>query len=93
MRISGADSEAVAFLEMTQNLCDALIERSSLVRPYKERYERLQEDPRIAPKKSVKAAAQFLQAAYSADRIYADRLEGGLDEYRRIITSEEESRP
>jgi hypothetical protein len=93
MRISGADSEAVAFLEMTQNLCDALIERSSFVRPYKERYEKLQEDPRIAPKKSVKAAAQFLQAAYSADHIYAERLEGGLEEYRRIIAGKEESRP
>jgi hypothetical protein len=93
MTMSGADSEAAAFLGMTQNLRDALIERNNLVRPYKERYERLQDDPRTAPKKSVKAAAQFLQAAYNADHIYAERLEEGIEEYRRTIASEEESRP
>ena len=36
-------------------------------------------------------AAQFLQAAYSADHIYGERLEKGLEEYRRMIASEEQS--
>jgi len=89
MRMPWADSEAVAFLGMTQNLRDALIERNNLVRPYKERYERLQDDPRTASSKSVKTAAQFLQAAYSADHIYGERLEEGLEEYQRMIVGEE----
>jgi hypothetical protein len=45
---SRADSEAAAFLGMTENLRDALIERTNLVRPFQERYERLQDDPRTA---------------------------------------------
>ena len=89
MTMPGADSEAAAFLGMTQNLRDALIERHNLVRPYKERYERLQDDPRTASSKSVKAAAQFLQAAYSADHIYGERLEEGLEEYQRMIVGDE----
>jgi hypothetical protein len=77
---------------MTENLRDALIERNNLVRPFKERYERLQDDPRMAPTVSAKAAARFLQAAYNADHIYGERLEEGLEEYRRMIAGEEESR-
>jgi hypothetical protein len=92
MTMSGADSEAAAFLGMTRNLCDALIERNHVVRPYKERYERLQDDPRTVPEKRVKAAAHFLQAAYSADHIYRERVEEGLEEYRRMIAGGEESR-
>jgi hypothetical protein len=42
---------------MTQNLRDALVEQDNLVRPYKDRYERLQDDPRTASSKSVKVAA------------------------------------
>jgi hypothetical protein len=89
---SREDSEAAAFLGMTENLRDALIERSNLVRPSQERYERLQNDPRMAPIVSAKAAARFLQAAYNADHIYGERLEEGLEEYRRMIAGEEESR-
>ena len=89
MTMPGADSEAAAFLGMTENLRGALIDRDNLVRPYKERYERLQDDPRMASSKSVKTAAQFLQAAYSADHIYGERLEEGLEEYQRMIVGDE----
>ena len=92
MTTSGADSEAAAFLGMTENLRNALIERNNLVRPFQERYERLQDDPRMALTVSAEAAAQFLQAAYSADHIYGERLEEGLEKYRRMIAGEEESR-
>jgi hypothetical protein len=77
---------------MTENLRNALMERNNLVRPFQKRYERLQDDPRTAPTLSVKAAARFLQAAYNADHIYGERLDEGLEEYRRMMAGEEESR-
>jgi hypothetical protein len=92
MTTSRADTEAEAFLGMAQNLRDALTERNKLVSPYKVRYERLQDDLRTAPTKRVKAAAQFLQAAYSADHIYGERIEDGLQTYRRLTSAEAESR-
>jgi hypothetical protein len=69
-----------------------LTERTNLVRAYKEHYERLQEDLRTAPTKRVKAAAEFLQAAYSADHIYGERVDEGLQKYRRLTSTVAESR-
>ena len=92
MTMSEANTEATAFLGMAQNLCEAMMERDNVVRPYRERYECLQDDLQIAPPKCVNAAAEFLQAAYSADHIYGERVEEGLEKYRRLTSSEDESR-
>jgi hypothetical protein len=92
MTTSGADIETTAFLGMAQNLHDALTERDNLVRSSRERYEGLQDDVRTAPANRVKAAAEFLQAAYRADHIYGERVEEGLEKYRRLASTEAESR-
>jgi hypothetical protein len=87
-----AHTEAAAFVGMAQNLLDASTERNNLVRPYRERYQRLQDDLRTTPARRVKAAAEFLQAAYSADHIYGERVDEGLGEYQRLTTWDDESR-
>jgi hypothetical protein len=92
MTTSGVDIETTAFLGMAQNLHDALTERDDLVRSSRECYERLQDDVRTAPANRVKAAAEFLQAAYRADHIYGERVEEGLEKYRRLASTEAESR-
>jgi hypothetical protein len=92
MTTSVVETETAAFLGMAQNLRDALTERNHLVLPYKERFERLQDDLRTAPTNRVKAAAEFLQAAYSADHIYGERVEHGLQKYRSLTSTEAESR-
>jgi hypothetical protein len=85
-------TEAAAFLGMAQNLLHASTERNNLVRPYRERYRRLQDDLRMPPARRVKAAAEFLQAAYSADHVYGERVEEGLEEYQRLTSCEHETR-
>jgi hypothetical protein len=89
---SEANLEAAALLGMAQNLHDALAERDERVGGYRERFERLQADLRTAPAKRVKAAAEFLQMAYRADHIYGERVEEGLEQYRRLTSTEAESR-
>jgi hypothetical protein len=92
MTTPAVDIEVTAFIAMAQNLHDALNERDRFVRSYRERYTRLQEDLRTGPAKRTKAAAEFLQAAYSADHIYGERVEAGIEKYRRLTSTEAESR-
>ena len=92
MTMTETDTEATAFLGMAENLRAALTERDNSVRPYREWYDRLLHDFRMAPTKRAKIAAEFLRAAYRADHVYGERVEEGLEEYRRLTRSEDESR-
>ena len=67
--------------------------RGEWMRPVdRERYDRSHDDLRMSPEKRVKIAAEFLRAAHHADHVYEERIEEGLEEYRRIIVGEEEGR-
>jgi len=87
-----ADREATAFLGMARKLRYAQEDREKIARPYRERYDRSHDDLRMSPEKRVKVAAEFLRAAHQADHVYEERIEEGLEEYRRIIVGEEEGR-
>jgi hypothetical protein len=86
-----ADREATAFLAMARKLRYAQEDREEIARPYRERYDRSQDDLRMPPKKRFKIAAEFLRAVHRSDHVYEERLEEGLEEYRRMIVGEEES--
>jgi hypothetical protein len=85
-----ADREATAFLGMARKLRYAQADREKIARPYRERYDRSHDDLRMSPQKRVKIAAEFLRAAHHADHLYEERIEEGLEEYRRMIVSEED---
>jgi hypothetical protein len=85
-----ADREATAFLQMARKLRYAQADREKIGGPYRERYDRSQDDLRMSPQKRFKIAAEFLRAAHHADHVYEERLEEGLEEYRRMIVGEEE---
>jgi hypothetical protein len=82
-----------AFLEMSAKLRHAFTQRDEFVRPYRERYDRAQDDLRMTPEKRAKIATEFLRAAYKADHLYEDRLAECLEEYREVVTSKERDRP
>jgi len=86
------DREATAFLGMARKLRYAQEDRERIAGPYRERYDRSQDDLRVSSEKRVKVAAEFLRAAHQADHVYEERIEEGLEEYRRTIVGEEESR-
>ena len=86
------DREATAFLEMARKLRYAQEDREKIARRYRERYDRSHNDLRIPPENRVKIAAEFLRAAHHADHVYEDRIEEGLEEYRRMIFGEGKSR-
>jgi hypothetical protein len=92
MRASERNSETSAFLAMAQKLRHAFTQRDEFVRPYRERYDRAQDDLRMMPEKRAEIAAEFLRAAYKADHLYEDRLAESLEEYRGLVTSKEEIR-
>jgi hypothetical protein len=85
-----ADREATAFLAMARKLRYAQADREKIARPYRERYDRSQDDLRMPPQKRFKIAAEFLRAAHHSDHVYEERLEEGLEQYRRTILGEEE---
>jgi hypothetical protein len=80
------DTEGTAFLRMAQNVRAALVEREKLVRPYRERYDRAEYDLRMPPPKHLRIAEEFVRAAYRADHVYDDLVEGSLEEYRKLMT-------
>ena len=82
--------ETNAFLGMAQNLRQAFSQRDEFVRPYRERYDRAQDDLRMPSEKRAKIAAEFLQAVYKADHLYEDRLAEALEEYRELVTTSKE---
>jgi hypothetical protein len=87
-----ADREATAFLGMARKLRYAQADREKVARPYRERYDRAHDDLRMSPAKRVQIAAEFLRAAHHADHVYEERIEEGLEEYRRMIVGEDEGR-
>ncbi len=92
MTTSETGTEATAFLVMAQNLRAALSERDELVRPYREYYDRAHDGLQLPPRKRVKIAEEFVRAACRADHFYEERVEEGLQEYRRLMNGEIESR-
>ena len=89
---SAADKESMAFLRMAQNLREALAERERFIRPFSERYNRLLDDLPIAPSKRLRIAEELVRAAHMADHVYEERIEHGLEEYRRLTSSDGPSR-
>ena len=83
------DSEARAFLEMARKLRYACTQRDEVVRRYRDRYDRSQDDLRMMPEKRVEIAGAFLQAAYKADHVYEDCLEEVINEYRELLVGNE----
>jgi hypothetical protein len=83
-----ADREATAFLAMAQLLRHAITEREEFIRPFRERYDRFEADPRLTPDKRVKIGGELLRAAHRADHVYEDRLKQALEEYRGLMSSE-----
>jgi hypothetical protein len=92
MRPREADIADTAFLMMAQNLRAAIAERDEFVRPYRDRYDRTEEDCRASVHSRVKIAEQFVRATYRADHVFDERVEEGLTRYRRLITGRDGSR-
>jgi hypothetical protein len=84
-----ADREATAFLALARKLRYAQEDREKIARPHRERYDRSQDDLRMPPTKRFKIAAEFLRAVHHSDHVYEERLEEGLEEYRRMIVGED----
>ena len=92
MATPATESETAAFLAMAQNLRAALAERDHLIGSCRERYDRLHDDPRVTPSQLIRAAEEFVRAAYKADHIYEERIADGLVEYQRRRTGSDGSR-
>ena len=86
------DREATAFLAMASRLRSALTEREEFIRPFRERYDRSADHPRITPEGQVKISGELLRAAHKADHVYDNRIKEALEEYRELMSSELESR-
>jgi hypothetical protein len=80
-----AHREAAAALAMAGRLRIAFAKRDELVRPFRERYERSCDDPRIPFQKRLEIAEAFTRAAYRADHLYEDYLEGAAEAYREML--------
>ena len=87
-----ADIEASAFLATAMRLRGALTERDEFIRPFRERYDRFESDPRLTPEQRVKLGSELLRAAHKADHVYETRLNEALEEYRQQMSRELESR-
>jgi hypothetical protein len=92
MTTAEANAEASAFLVMARNMRAALTQRDELVRPFRERYDRLWDDLRMPPAKLLKIAEEFVRASCQADHEYDERVGEGIEEYRRLTMSEDASR-
>jgi hypothetical protein len=80
--------KAAAFLAMVGRLRVASAQRDGVVRPFRERYDRSNEDLRMPREKRLEIAEAFIQAAYRADHVYEECLGGALDEYREMLVAE-----
>ena len=85
-------SDAIAVFESGRNVRAALAEREHLIGPYRERYDRLHDDPRVAQLQLVKAAEELVRVAYKADHIYEERVAEGLVDYQRRRVGSDGSR-
>jgi hypothetical protein len=85
------DSEATAFLVMARRLRSGLTERDRSIEPYRERYDRSEDDLRMMPEHRVRIAGDFLRATYKADHEYEDSVSRALAEYRELMGGPRES--
>jgi hypothetical protein len=92
MALPATESESAAFLAMAGNLRVALTERAESIRDFRERYDILHDDPRVAPAHRLKAAEELVRAAYKADHLYEERIAAGLIEYQRLLSGSDGSR-
>ena len=76
---SGRETEA--FLTMAQSVREAVAQRDLSVRPYLERYERAEHDPRVKPERRVQRAHELFHAARRADHHYQDCLDEAFARY------------
>ena len=91
MAIPKANKEAVAFLGLARTLRAGEADREKIIRPFRQRYDRSQGDPRMPPDKRAKIAAEFVRAALYAEHIFTDCIEDGQQDYRRVVLGKEKS--
>ena len=92
MKPREADTTDKAFLMMARNLRTAIAEREEFVRPYRDRYDRAEQDARASVHSRIAIAEQFVRATYRADHVFGERVEEGVAEYRRLMDGRSESR-
>jgi hypothetical protein len=90
MAISKADKEAAAFLGLARTLRHGEADREKVIRPFRQRYDRSQDDPRMPLDKRAKIAAEFVRAALYAEHLFTDCIEDGQRDYRRVVLGNEE---
>jgi hypothetical protein len=93
MAIPKANKEAVAFLGLARTLRAGEAEREKVIRPFRQRYDRSQGDPRMSPDQRARIAAEFVRAALYADHLFTDCIEDGQQDYRRVVLGSGESHP
>lgn len=86
------DRKATAYLAAARKVRHALTQRDNVVGPYRERYDRSQDDLRVLPEKRVMIAGEFLRAALTSDHVYEECVNEALDEYREQMSGGEEDR-
>jgi hypothetical protein len=80
--------EAAALLALERRLRVASAQRDEAVRPFRKRYDRSREDPRVPAEKRMEIAEAFIHAAHRADHVYEDCLGGALEAYREMLVEE-----
>lgn len=68
------DDQGQAFLTVARKLRYAETEREDAVRPYRQRYDRAQDDLSMPAAKRVQLARDFLRASCRNDHVYEDNL-------------------
>jgi hypothetical protein len=74
MDMPGLDTEGRAFLAGARKLRYAETKREQAVRPYRERYDRAQDDLGITAAKRVQVAQDFVRASCQHDHVYEENL-------------------
>jgi hypothetical protein len=74
MDIPALDTEGRAFLTGARKLRYAETTRELAVRPYRERYDRAQDDLSITAAKRVQVAKDFVRASCRNDHVYEENL-------------------
>ena len=90
MAASRANNEAMAFLDLARTLRDGEAGREKMIRPFRQRYDRSQDDLRMPPDKRARIAAEFVRAALYAEHIFTECIEDGQEQYRRVVLGREE---
>jgi hypothetical protein len=84
------DVEESAFLEVAQQIRSGLMHRDELIRPFRDRFDRSQDDPRVLPDQRNQIAIMFLRATYKADHVYEDHLRRARELYGKLRRGDEE---